>query len=378
MTRVVIAADSFKGSATSNEVNDYLAAGVKRAAADVEIQTAMIADGGAGTVQAVVDAVGGRLFTTTVTGPLGKPIEAKWGMLDKQTAIIEVAAAVGLSLVKENLVPVSSSTYGVGELITAAMDHGATTIYVGLGDSASTDGGAGMLVALGAGLIDNNQQKLDLGGGSLMRLGHVSFRGLDERLKQTTLIGLTDVTNPLTGPNGAAAVFGPQKGAQHEMIARLNQGLARLRTFVPMPDGLAASRQPGAGAAGGTGFGLLALGGKLQSGAKTVQKLTHLATQLAQADFVITGEGRIDSQSLTGKAPVAVAQLAQQAGRPVALVAGSAQGDMAKLQALGIQDVIISTPEGMSVTDAMQQAPELLTQAGAKAMLTYLAETESN
>ena len=378
MTRVVIAADSFKGSATSGEVNNYLAAGVKRAAADAKIQTAMIADGGAGTVQAVVDAVGGRLFTTMVQGPLGKPVEAQWGMLDEQTAIVEVAAAVGLSLVKENLVPVSSSTYGVGELITAAMDHGATTIYVGLGDSASTDGGAGMLVALGAGLIDNNQQKLDLGGGSLMRLGHVSFRGLDERLKHTTLVGLTDVTNPLTGPNGAAAVFGPQKGAQHEMIARLNQGLARLRTFVPMPDGLAASRQPGAGAAGGTGFGILALGGTLQSGAKAVQKLTHLADKLAQADFVITGEGRMDSQSLTGKAPIAVAQLAQQANLPVALVAGSTTGDMAKFQALGIRDVIVSTPEGMTVADAMQQAPELLAQAGAKAMLTYLAEAETH
>ena len=353
MTRVVIAADSFKGSATSTEVNQYLAAGVKRAAPDAEVQTAAIADGGAGTVKAVIDAVGGQLMTTSVLGPLGKNVAAQWGMLDDHTAIIEVAAAVGLTLVGETLVPVSSSTYGVGELISAAMDQGATTIYVGLGDSASTDGGAGMLVALGAGLIDNNQQKLDLGGGSLMRLGHVSFRGLDERLKHTTLIGLTDVTNPLTGPEGAAAVFGPQKGAQHEMIARLNQGLARLRTFVPMPDGLAASRQPGA---------------------KTVQALTKLDDQLATADFVITGEGRADSQSLTGKAPIAVANLAQARHLPVALVAGSVQGSLAKIQATGVHDVIVSTPEGMTVADAMAQTPDLLTQAGAKAMLTYLAE----
>lgn len=374
MTRVVIAADSFKGSATSTEVNQYLAAGVKRAAPDAEVQTAAIADGGAGTVKAVIDAVGGQLMTTSVLGPLGKNVDAQWGMLDDHTAIIEVAAAVGLTLVGETLVPVSSSTYGVGELISAAMDRGATTIYVGLGDSASTDGGAGMLVALGAGLIDNNQQKLDLGGGSLMRLGHVSFRGLDERLKHTTLIGLTDVTNPLTGPEGAAAVFGPQKGAQHEMIARLNQGLARLRTFVPMPDGLAASRQPGAGAAGGTGFGLLALGGQLKPGAKTVQTLTKLDDQLATADFVITGEGRADSQSLTGKAPIAVANLAQARHLPVALVAGSVQGSLAKIQATGVHDVIVSTPEGMTVADAMAQTPDLLTQAGAKAMLTYLAE----
>lgn len=376
MTRVVIAADSFKGSATANEVNAYLAAGVTRVAPGTTVEKAVIADGGAGTVKTVINAVGGQFKTTQVLGPLGQPVEAQWGLLDAHTAIIEVSAAVGLTLAQPNLAPVSSSTLGVGQLISAALDQGATTIYVGLGDSATTDGGAGMMAALGAGIIDSNQQKLDLGGGSLMRLGHVSFLGLDPRLKQTTLIGLTDVTNPLTGPEGAAAVFGPQKGAEHEMVARLNQGLARLRTFVPIPNALALSRTPGAGAAGGTGFGLLALGGQLQSGAQAVQQLTHMAQRINGADLVITGEGRVDGQSLRGKAPIAVVQLARTQNVPTALVAGSVLGDVAAIHAAGVDDVVVSTPADMPVADAMRQTPALLTSAGAKAMLTYLASRD--
>jgi len=372
MTRIVIATDSFKGSATSQQVGEYLTNGIYQVEPEATVTTVPIADGGEGTVSSILAAVGGQTMTTTVHGPVGQPVAATWGLLDDQhTAIIEVAAAAGLNLVQPELAPLTASTYGVGQLIAASLDAGATRIYLGLGGSSSTDGGSGMLQALGAELLNADGDPIPLGGAGLRQIARVNLSTLDHRLASVQVIGLSDVTNVLTGPKGAAAVYGPQKGATAEMVAELDANLPHYESALAAQTDFPQSR-PGDGAAGGTGFGLRILGASLVPGIQTILKLTHLESHLAQADLVVTGEGQVDGQSLMGKAPIGVAKLAKQHDVPVILVAGSVGDDLPAVYAAGVDLVLSSTITPMTVDQAISRVKPLLTQAGATAMHAFL------
>jgi len=372
MTRIVIATDSFKGSATSQQVGEYLTNGIYQVEPEATVTTVPIADGGEGTVASILAAVGGQTMITTVHGPVGQPVAATWGLLDDQhTAIIEVAAAAGLNLVQPELAPLTASTYGVGQLIAASLDAGATRIYLGLGGSSSTDGGSGMLQALGAELLNADGDPIPLGGAGLRQIARVNLSTLDHRLASVQVIGLSDVTNVLTGPKGAAAVYGPQKGATAEMVAELDANLTHYESALAAQTDFPQSR-PGDGAAGGTGFGLRILGASLVPGIQTILKLTHLESHLAQADLVVTGEGQVDGQSLMGKAPIGVAKLAKQHDVPVILVAGSVGDDLPAVYAAGVDLVLSSTVTPMTVDQAISRVKPLLTQAGATAMHAFL------
>ncbi|MFC6288704.1 glycerate kinase family protein [Levilactobacillus angrenensis] len=372
MTRVLIASDSFKGSATSNEVADYIATGAHQADPTIQVTTVPIADGGEGTVNSVLAAVGGQAYTASVVGPLGQTVEAQWGMIDQETAIVEVAEAAGLNLAKSDLDPMLTTTYGVGQMIQAALNRGASKIYIGLGGSATNDGGIGMAQALGGHFYDSANHELAYGGNGLMQLDHIDLSQMDQRLKNTVIVGLTDVANPLTGPQGAAKVFGPQKGANKEMIQLLDQGLSLLDQTLQAQLTIDCGEVPGAGAAGGTGFGILSfLGGQLKPGIEEIMRLVKLDARISKSDLVITGEGQIDGQSLMGKAPIGIAHLAKQHGLPVILIAGSIGDNIQAVYASGVDLVLSSTASPMSVNRAIANVRPLLTQAGYTAMRAF-------
>ncbi|WP_125581009.1 glycerate kinase [Levilactobacillus cerevisiae] len=372
MTRVLIASDSFKGSATSVEVADYIATGAHQADPTIQVTTVPIADGGEGTVTSVLTAVGGKIQNEAVMGPLGNNVIAHWGMIDEETAIIEVAEAAGLNLAKGDLDPLLTTTYGVGQLIHSALNHGASKIYIGLGGSATNDGGVGMAQALGAHFYDATNQELPLGGFGLLQLDHVDLCGMDSRLAETTIIGLTDVGNPLTGPQGASAIFGPQKGADTEKVHLLDSGLGHLNQVLKQHQRLDCAEVAGSGAAGGTGFGILVfLGGHLESGIDQIIQLTQLDDQISKVDLVITGEGQIDGQSLMGKAPIGVTRLAKKHGLPVILIAGSIGENIRTVYDAGVDLVLSSTVSPMSVDQAIHNVRPLLTQAGYTAMKSF-------
>ncbi|AYM01706.1 glycerate kinase [Levilactobacillus brevis] len=372
MTRVLIASDSFKGSATSNEVADYIATGAHQADPTIQVTTIPIADGGEGTVSSVLTAVGGQTYTASVVGPLGQTVDAHWGMIDQKTAIVEVAEAAGLNLAKSDLDPMLTTTYGVGQMIQAALDRGASKIYIGLGGSATNDGGIGMAQALGGHFYDSANHELAYGGNGLLQLDHVDLSKMDSRLAGATIIGLTDVANPLTGPQGASAIFGPQKGADQNKIQQLDKGLALLNQILKTQLDINCGDVPGAGAAGGTGFGILSfLGGRLKPGIEEIMRLTKLEERVAEADLVITGEGQIDGQSLMGKAPIGIAQLAKSHELPVVLIAGSIGDNIQAVYAAGVDLVLSSTVSPMSVEQAIANVRPLLTQAGYTAMRAF-------
>ncbi|AKP64252.1 glycerate kinase [Levilactobacillus koreensis JCM 16448] len=372
MTRVLIASDSFKGSATSVEVANYIATGAHQADPTIQVTTVPIADGGEGTVASVLAAVGGEMREETVVGPLGQSVQAQWGMIDATTAIIEVAEAAGLNLAKSDLDPMLTTTYGVGQLVKVALDQGAQKIYIGLGGSATNDGGIGMAQALGGHFYDAKGQELAYGGNGMLQLDHVDLSTLDHRLRSATIVGLTDVANPLTGPQGASAVFGPQKGATKETIQILDRGLDHLNQVLMDYQKRSCGNLPGAGAAGGTGFGILTfLGGRLEPGIEQIMRLTKLDDRIAQADLVITGEGQIDGQSLMGKAPIGIARLAKKHQLPVILIAGSIGDNIQAVYNAGVDLVLSSTVTPMSVDQAIANVQPLLTQAGYTALKAF-------
>lgn len=322
--RVVIAPDKFKGSLSAEEVCTHLAAGIAVAVPGSHIDAAPMADGGEGTLDAAV-AAGFARITRTVTGPLDAPVQASFALHEGQ-AVIELAAASGLLLINApDRLPLAAHTRGTGELITAALDAGARSIVLAVGGSASTDGGTGMLSALGARFLDSGGGSLADGGGALERLARIDLSGLDPRLRGTQLVLASDVDHLLTGARGAARVFAPQKGATPGEVERLERGLGRLARLTHAllaqdPDHALA---PGAGAAGGVGFGAMAfLGARQRAGAEVVAEVTGLALLVQGADLVVTGEGSFDDQSLGGKTPVGVLRIAQAAGVPTVLVSG--------------------------------------------------------
>jgi len=318
--KVVIAPDSFKGSLAADRVADALAAGLRRVRPDVEAVLRPIADGGEGTVAAALRA-GYRPRTVRVSGPDGRPVEATIA-LDGTTAVVELATAAGLGQLDEPA-PMTATTFGVGQLLRAALDDGAERIVLGIGGSATNDGGAGMLQALGVRLLDSDGTELPPGGAALARLDRVDASDLDERIAGVELVVASDVTNPLIGPDGAAAVFGPQKGATPEQVAELDAALARYAAVLGRDLGTDPSHVRGAGGAGGTAAGALAvLGADVVSGAGLVCDLVGLAEALDGAALAITGEGALDEQTLSGKAPSEVARRAAAAGVPCLAVAG--------------------------------------------------------
>ncbi|MHB9144641.1 MAG: glycerate kinase [Symbiobacteriia bacterium] len=369
--RVVVAPDSFKGSLTAVEAAAAMAAGVRDALPQAEVALVPMADGGEGTVVTLVAGTGGRLETLMVTGPLGYPVPAHFGLLGGgETAVIEMAAASGLLLVppaERN--PLVTTTYGTGELIRAALDLGCRRILVGIGGSATTDGGVGMLQALGGAVLTAAGAAVGYGGGALAAAARIDLSCLDPRLEKTQLLVACDVDNPLTGPRGAAAVYGPQKGATPAMVAELDRNLTHLADLV----GGDFASVPGAGAAGGLGFGLMAfLGARLVPGVQVVMDVLCLDDRLAGASVVLTGEGRTDAQTLAGKVPLGVAQRAGRQGIPAVVISGSLGEGAERLSQHGVVALFAAAPAAMPLAEAMARAGELLRQATAEALREVL------
>lgn len=351
----VLAPDSFKESMTAKEVCNAMEKGLRKVYPDANYVHVPMADGGEGTVQSLVDASGGRLFEKEVMGPLGRPVTARYGILgDGKTAAIEMASASGIHYVtKETKNPLVTTTYGTGELIRECLDLGVTKIIIGIGGSATNDGGTGMAEALGAKFLDAEGRTLPRGGGSLDKLAQIDVSSLDPRLKQAELIVACDVTNPLCGEHGASRVFGPQKGATPEMVEHLDAALGHYADIVKRQLGKDVRDIPGAGAAGGLGAGLLIFTqAKLQKGIEIVIEYTGLKEKIACADLVFTGEGGIDFQTKFGKTPYGVAKAAKAAGKRVIAVAGYIGEGIDALYGEGI-DAVFGIVPGASELDKL-------------------------
>ena len=338
--RVVIAPDKFKGSLSAPLVARAIAAAVRRVFPDAEIAEKPLADGGDGTVDALVGAMGGRTVTRSVTGPVGDPVVARFGLLDDGRAVIEVAAACGIALLDEaDRDPLHATSFGVGELVEEVLTRETTGIIVGIGGTASSDGGAGAATALGWRFLDRDAATLPPGGGALVHLARID--GSSARAIDVPIVAGYDVTNPLTGAKGAARVFGPQKGASVAEVEVLATGLARLGERIEVDLGLSIAGRPGAGAGGGLGAGAVAfLGATLRPALDLVMDAVGLDDVIAGADLVITGEGKLDDQSLAGKAPIGVAGRAARAGVRCIAVAGEVELGGAALERAGIDGAV--------------------------------------
>ena len=323
LKKVVLVPDSFKGTLTSVQICDIMARAVRRFYPDAQILSVPVADGGEGSVDAFLQAVGGKKRTCPVQGPYGEQTNSFYGLLPDGTAVVEMAAAAGLPMVGSTRNAERTTTYGVGQLMAAALDAGCKKLVVGLGGSATNDGGCGAAAALGAVFLDKSGTSFVPVGRTLEQIEHIDLSGLHPRLKQVPVIAMCDVDTPLCGPTGAAAVFGPQKGADEAMVARLDAGLRHFGDVVLRDTGKEILDLPGAGAAGGMGGGMAALlGAQMQMGIETVLDTVGFETMLQGADLVFTGEGKLDAQSLRGKVVLGVARRAKKAGVPVAAVVG--------------------------------------------------------
>lgn len=367
--KIVIAPDSFKESLSAQGVAKAIAEGWRLVLPDTEVVELPLADGGEGTTQALVSATGGVLEHKEVTGPLGKPVKGFWGRLGGKRAVIECAAASGLDLVpRDQRDPWRATTRGTGELILAALDAGMTEIIIGLGGSATNDGGAGMLQALGARLRDEQGQDILPGAEGLESLASIDLSGLDKRLRNTRFQVACDVDNPLTGDQGASAVFGPQKGADAALVKRMDAALAHYGEAVTHCIGEKVDTIPGAGAAGGLGVAFLAFfNASLKPGIEIMLDAVDIDVQLEGADLVITGEGRIDSQTERGKTPVGVARRARQHGIPCIAVGGAVPDDVQVLETLskqGLKAVFPILPGVMSLEQALEEADKNLRLCG--------------
>ena len=367
--RIVIAPDSYKGSLSAVAVTAAIEKGLLSVFPAAEIHKVPIADGGEGTVEALTAATDGQILRETVTGPLGEPVNAFWGILgDNATAVIEMAAASGLTLVPESQRdPRFTTTYGTGQLIKAALDRGLRNIIIGIGGSATNDGGAGMLQALGAAFLDSDGECLPQGGAALAQLAAIELSGLDRRLTETVIQVACDVDNPLCGPKGASAVYGPQKGATPEMVGQLDKALEKYAEIAQAATGKSVSACPGAGAAGGVGAGLLFFtNAQLKPGVEIVLETTGFTAIVKNADLVITGEGRTDFQTAFGKAPVGVAKIAQQYQVPVICLSGGLGKGHEDVLTQGIDGLMSIVPQPMALEECVRSADKLVEQAAAR------------
>ncbi|MEW9699502.1 glycerate kinase [Paenibacillus sp. SI8] len=363
---IVIAPDSFKGSLTAQRVGRAIERGIKRASPASVTQVFPMADGGEGTMDCLIAATQGRFVRVSVQDPLGRMIDSGFGLLgDGTTCIVEMAMSSGLCLIESaERNPLKTTTYGFGQLIRAALDQGCRTFILALGGSATNDGGAGMLQALGVELLDQDGQPIGYGGGELESVAAIRTNGLDPRLADCRFTVACDVDNPFIGPNGASAVFGPQKGATTAMVAKLERGLKQFADVIEGTQGVAIHDVPGAGAAGGLSGGILAfLSGELESGISIVTRITGLEAAVRKADLVITGEGRVDAQTAHGKTPLGVAQVAKTHGVPVIVVAGSIGQGIDSLYDQGVSAVVSIVNRPMTLAEAMEQTEPLLEEA---------------
>ncbi|EKF9477771.1 glycerate kinase [Vibrio cholerae] len=357
--KVVIAPDSFKESLTAKQVCDAIQAGLARVWHDAKFVAIPVADGGEGTVQSLVDATQGRLVEVKVMGPQGKRVEAFYGMLgDNQTAVIEMAAASGLHHVPlAQRDPKLTTSFGTGELIRHALDQGVTKLIIGLGGSATNDGGVGMLAALGARFTNADGDPIQLTGGGLRELTHIDLQDVDPRLQNCDILVACDVNNPLCGDKGASAVFGPQKGATPEDVQLLDGALRQFGLLTEKVTGKMVLESAGAGAAGGMGAALLAYTQAiLRPGIEIVLETVQLAHQVSDADLVITGEGRIDSQTVHGKTPMGVAKVAKRFDVPVLALCGCTGDNYQAVYQCGIDAVFAAVPRAMSLEDALKES----------------------
>ncbi len=369
--KILIAPDSFKDCLPANEVARFIELGILKVFPDAEIIKIPLADGGEGTVEALVNTTNGKIKNIQVHDPLMRKIDSFFGILgNRKTAIIEMAAASGLELLKEKeRNPWLTTTFGTGELIKAALDFGCQTILIGIGGSATVDGGAGMVQALGVELLDEKNKSIAKGGKGLAQLNTINTDTLDKRLKECKISVACDVKNPLLGENGAAKVYGPQKGANPEMVQKLEQNLTHYAKVIESHLGTSIAETQGAGAAGGLGAGLLAfLNADLKPGFELISETVHLAEQIVIADLVITAEGKIDYQTRFGKTPAGVAGVAKNFNKPLLAFAGSLGPRVESLNELGFTSIIPITDKPMSLQESITNAGELLMNAAERTM----------
>lgn len=373
--KIVIAPDSFKESVSAPDAAAAIARGVTAAFPGAHTVCIPMADGGEGTVEAVLAATGGKEQLLTVNDALGYKVDAVWGLLEDGTAVIEMAAAAGLELIAPSKRdPMRASSHGVGELMLAALNAGAKRIILGLGGSATNDAGAGMLTALGVRLLDADGRSLPPGGGALGKLASIDTQGLDPRLAGIRIDIASDVDNPLCGPQGASHVFGPQKGATPEQVSALDQMLANFADVCAKHLGADHRNEPGAGAAGGLGFAAKAfLNAGFRPGVEIVAELGGLAQAVEGATLVFTGEGRMDAQTLRGKTPAGVAKIAQRAGVPVVALAGSLGPGYEALHACGISAAFSLAPGPITLQQALTDAEKLLADRARDIMQLWMA-----
>ena len=365
MTRYLCAPDSFKESLTAMEAARAMAQGIENADHDAEVRCLPMADGGEGTARALVDATGGSMRAVPVHDPLGRPVEGHFGLLaDGTTAVVETAEASGLALLEaKERNPLIASSYGTGELMLAAVRSGAKRIIVGLGGSATNDAGAGLLQALGVRLLDKNGNDLAHGGAALANLTTIDISTMDPALKNVAITAACDVTNPLTGPTGASAVFGPQKGASKDDVATLDAALAHFAQVIDSQLGVAVNDVPGAGAAGGIGAALKGfLTAEFRPGIAIVIEQSGLDAAAQWADVVFTGEGSIDFQTKFGKTPAGVAETAKRHGKPVIAVAGHIGTGIDELHEVGIDAVFGIAPGAASLSELLADAAANVTR----------------
>ncbi len=367
--RVLVAPDSFKGSLTSIQACDAIEQGIREVFPDAQVTKIPVADGGEGTVEAICSAASCIIVSEAVTGPLGNRVHADYAVLPDHTAYVEMAAASGLLLAEGRGNPLITTTYGTGELIRSALDHGCRKIIIGLGGSATNDGGLGMAQALGYSFKDAAGNELGFGGGELGSLAVIDASGRDRRIGECEFIAACDVKNPLCGESGASAVYGPQKGASPEMVRTLDDNLRHFARVIRETLGADIADEPGAGAAGGLGGGLMAFcGARMRGGIDIILDLMEFDSKLSGVDLVITGEGRMDYQTAFGKVPVGIATRAKRLHKPVIAFTGEIGAGAGELYNHGIDAIVSIVNKPMALSEAMGNAEQLLKDAAARTM----------
>src|SRR5690625_455633 len=374
--KIVIAPDAFKESMTAFDVAVAMEKGVRKVIPDATIHKMPIADGGEGTVEALIDALGGKKITATVTGPLGEPMACEYGMIDGKIAVIEVAAGCGLGLIEDaKRNPLKTTSYGVGELIIHALDRGIHQFIIGLGGSGTNDGGIGMAQALGADITNTSGESVPFGGEGLQEVAHISLEKLDARLADCTFEIASDVTNPLLGEQGATAVYGPQKGADQAMVTILDQAMTHYATILQRDIEIDVADEVGAGAAGGLGAACLVfLNANIRPGIEVIAMHTGLADGIKDATLVVTGEGKMDDQTIYGKAVTGVAQIAKRYDVPVVAITGANQTTTDEVYKCGVTAIFTLVNEPMTLDQAMENGA-MLTENVTKNVLRLFTYT---
>lgn len=370
--KLLLASDSYKGSLTTLQVAEQIKKGVKKVFPDAEFMCVPVADGGEGTVEAMVSSMGGEYRSIEVTAPKGNKIQAKYGVLPDKKIVLEMAAASGLPLVpREERDVMSATTYGTGELIRAALGENCTRIYIGIGGSATNDGGMGMAQALGFSFLDKDGKEVGFGGKELKRVVKIVTENVDKRLKEKEIIVMSDVTNPLCGELGASAIYGPQKGATPEQVKELDEGLRHFAQVIKDQLNMDLIDMPGAGAAGGLGAGLVAFtGAKVKSGIEAILEASDFSRKLEWADLVISGEGRIDRQSAFGKVISGISKAAKEKGVPVVAVSGSIEYGAEIIYEKGVTSMEAAVCKPMTLDEAIRNADILVENAVERVMRT--------